>query len=139
MRGSIVLGSALTAAVLTMVAAVISGIVAADQISATAGTVARGFLVVGALAITTLIWRLVMEPTDRVESLLLGLMGGWLLNVSSWTGLSFVGRLFTDATGVAILIDVLAWAVVSLGLVASSVRFHLPAARGPQPAFRSEA
>ncbi|MGA9101303.1 hypothetical protein, partial [Aeromicrobium sp.] len=62
MRGHIVIGSALTAAVLTMVAAVISGIVAADQISAKDGTIARGFLVVAALAITAFAWWITMQP-----------------------------------------------------------------------------
>ena len=118
MRARIVIGSALTAAVLTMVAAVISGIIAADQISARDGTIARGFLVVGALAITSFTWWLSMKPSDRPEALLLGLMGGWLLNVSSWTGHSFIGRLFSDVTAVAVLVDLVLWAIVSLGLVA---------------------
>ena len=118
MRVSIVIGSALTAAVLTMVAAVISGIVAANEISARDGTIARGFLVVGALAVTSFAWRLAMMPSDRPEALLLGLMGGWLLNASSWTGHSFIGRLFSDLTPVAILVDLVLWAIVSLGLVA---------------------
>jgi len=117
-RVSIVIGSALTAAVLTMVAAVISGIVAANEISARDGTIARGFLVVGALAVTSFAWRLAMMPSDRPEALLLGLMGGWLLNASSWTGHSFIGRLFSDLTPVAILVDLVLWAIVSLGLVA---------------------
>jgi hypothetical protein len=117
MRGSIVLGSALFAAVLTMVAAVISGIVAANLVSPNGGTVVRGFLVVAALAVTIVSWRAVMEPADRPEALLLGLMGGWLLNVSSWTGDSFIGRLFADSAPVAITIDLLAWALVSRGLV----------------------
>jgi hypothetical protein len=129
MRGSIVLGSALMTAVLTMVAAVISGIVAADLVSPTDGTIARGFLVVGALTVTTLTWRFVMEPVDRPESLLLGMMAGWLLNVSSWTGDSFIGRLFSDMAPVAILIDVLAWAIVSLGLVAVLARERSTASR----------
>ena len=118
MRARIVIGSALTAAVLTMVAAVISGFVAADQISARDGTITRGFLVIGALAITSFAWRLAMLPSDRPEALLLGLMGGWLLNVSSWTGHSFIGRLFSDLTPVAILVDLMLWTIVSLGLVA---------------------
>jgi hypothetical protein len=117
-RGHIVIGSALTAAVLTMVAAVISGIVAADQISAKDGTIARGFLVVAALAITAFAWWVTMQPSDRPEALLFGLMGGWLLNVSSWTGHSFIGRLFSDVTPVATLVDLVLWAIVSLGLVA---------------------
>jgi len=117
-RARIVIGSALTAAVLTMVAAVISGIVAADQISARDGTITRGFLVIGALAITSFTWWLGMQPSDRPEALLLGLMGGWLLNVSSWTGNSFIGRLISDVTPVTILVDLVLWAIVSLGLVA---------------------
>lgn len=118
MRTRVIIGSALTAAVLTMVAAVISGIVAAEQVSARDGTITRGFLVVGALAITSFAWWLVMQPSVRPETLLLGLMGGWLLNASSWTGHSFIGRLFSDATPVAILVDLVLWAIVSLGLVA---------------------
>lgn len=118
MRVSIILGSALTAAVLTMIAAVIGGVVAADQLSAKDGAVARGFLVVGMLAVTAFIWWLRMKPTDRPEALLLGLMGGWLFNVSSWTGHSFLGRLFSDVTPIAVLVDLVLWAVVSLGLVA---------------------
>ncbi len=118
MRARIVIGSALTAAVLTMVAAVISGVIAASQISARDGTIARGFLVVAALAITSFVWWLSMKPADRPEALLLGLMGGWLLNVSSWTGHSFLGRLFSDVTAVAVLVDLVLWAIVSLGLVA---------------------
>jgi hypothetical protein len=129
MRGSIVLGSALTAAVLTMVAAVISGIVAANEMSPTVGTVARSILVVGALALTTVAWRSVMDPADRPESLLLGLMGGWMLNASSWSGLSFIGRLFSDVPPVAIVIDLVAWSIVSLGLVAVLARVHSPAVR----------
>jgi hypothetical protein len=82
-RARIVIGSALAAAVLTMVAAVISGIVAADQISARDGTITRGFLVVGALAITSFTWRLGMQPSDRPEALVLGLVA--LLSRTSTT------------------------------------------------------
>jgi hypothetical protein len=121
-RARIVIGSALTTAVLTMVGAVISGIVAADQVSSKDGTITRGFLVVGALAITSFTWRLSMQPSDRPKALLFGLMGGWLLNVSSWTGNSFIGRLFSDVTPVAVLVDLLLWAIVSLGLVALLTR-----------------
>lgn len=118
MRARIILGSALTSALLTMVAAVIAGVVAADQLSVQQGTITRGFLVVGALAVTAFAWWLRMKPGDRPESLLLGLLAGWLLNVSSWTGNSFIGRLFSDLDPVAALIDLVLWAIVSLGLVA---------------------
>ena len=117
MRARIVIGSALTAAVLTLVAAVISGIVAADQVSARDGAIAQGFLVVGALALTSFTWSQSMTPSDRPEALLLGLMGGWLLNVSSWTGHSFIGRLFSEVTLVTILVDLVLWGIVSVGLV----------------------
>jgi len=129
MRASIVLGSALTAAVLTMIAAVISGIVAADLVSPKDGAITRGFLVVGALALTSYVWRHDLRPSDRPEALLLGLMGGWLLNASSWTGHSFIGRLFSDATPVAILVDLLLWTIVSLGLVALLARTPSTATR----------
>lgn len=129
MRASIIVGSALTSAVLTMVAAVIAGVVAANQLSVQGGTVARGFLVVGALAITAVIWWLRMRPTDRPEALLLGLMGGWLLNVSSWSGSSFIGRLFADVGAVAALIDLVLWAIVSLGLVVLLSRTSAPVTR----------
>jgi hypothetical protein len=129
MRARIVIGSALTAAVLTMVATEISGIVAADQTAARDGTITRGFLVVGALAITSFTWRLAMVPSDRPEALLLGLMGGWLFNVSSWTGHAFIGRLFSDLRAVAILVDLVLWAIVSLGLVALLSRSSMTVSR----------
>ncbi len=129
MRASIVLGSALTAAVLTMIAAVISGIVAADLVSPKDGAITRGFLVVGALALTSYAWRHDLKPSDRPEALLLGLMGGWVLNASSWTGHAFVGRLFSDVTPVAILVDLLLWTIVSLGLVALLARAPSTATR----------
>ena len=56
-------------------------------------------------------------------------MGGWLLNASSWTGHSFIGRLFSDATPVAILVDLLLWTIVSLGLVALIARAPSTATR----------
>lgn len=117
MRPRIVLGSALTAAVLTMLASVISGIVAADQVSATDGAAARGFLVVGALALTSFTWWQSMLPSDRPGALLLGLMLGWLFNTSIWTGRGFLAHLFTDSILVAALVDGVLWALVSLVLV----------------------
>lgn len=119
MRARIVIGSALTAALLTMVASVISGIVAADLVSMKDGAITRAVLVPAALGVTVVIWRSLMEPSDRPEALLLGLMGGWLLNTSSWTGHAFVGRLFSDITPVAVVIDVGLWLVLSIGLVAA--------------------
>ncbi len=119
MRARIIFGSALTAAVLTMVATVISGIVAADLVSMKDGTITRAVLVPVALAATVLVWRTFLQPSDRPESLLAGLMVGWLLNTSSWTGHAFIGRLFTDATPAAVLIDAGLWLVVSIGLVAT--------------------
>ena len=131
MRARIVIGSALTAAVLTMVASVISGIVAADLVSMKDGAITRAVLVPAALGVTVAIWRSLMEPSDRPEALLLGLMGGWLLNTSSWTGHAFVGRLFSDITPVAVVIDVGLWLVLSIGLVAALlvVSPRLPRAR----------
>ena len=117
MRATIIIGCAITAAILTMTAAVIGGVVAANQISVDNGVVVRGFLVVVALAVTALIWWLRMRPTDRPEALLIGLMGGWFLNFSSWSGSAFVGQLFTSLTIGAFLIDLLLWGAVAFGLV----------------------
>ncbi len=121
MRVRIILGCALTAAVLTMVATVISGIVAADLVSIRDGAITQAVLVPAALVVTVLAWRTVLEPSDRPETLLAGLMGGWLLNTASWTGHAFVGRLFTDVTPVAIVVDAGLWLVLSVGLVATFV------------------
>lgn len=132
MRARIIIGSALTAAVLTMVAAVISGMVAADLVSMKDGAITRAVLVPMALAATVLIWRALLEPSDRPEALLLGLMGGCLLNTSSWTGHAFVGRLFSDVTPVAVLIDAGLWLVLSIGLVVTFLVVSPRLSRAPR-------
>lgn len=132
MRIRIVLGTALTAAVLTMVATVISGIVAADLVSMRDGAITRAVLVPAALAATVALWRTLLAPGDRPESLFAGLMGGWLLNTASWTGHAFVGRAFTDGTATAVLIDAGLWLVLSIVLVTA----FLVSPR-PTPAQRS--
>jgi len=132
-RIRIVLGTALTAAVLTMVATVISGIVAADLVSERDGAITRVVLVPAALAATVVVWRTLLAPGDRPGSLFAGLMGGWLLNTASWTGHAFVGRAFTDVTAVAILVDAGLWLVLSIVLVTVFLVSpgRLPALRSP--------
>lgn len=117
MRPVIVFGTAVTAAVLTMIADVIGGVVAAEQLSVTSGVSVRSFLVIAALAITAVLWWMRMRPTDRPEALFVGLLGGWLLNFSSWSGSSFAGQLFTSAGFVTLLIDLVLWAGVAFALV----------------------
>ena len=117
MRASIIIGSALTAAVLTMVADVIGGVIGANQVSVDTGVVIRSFLVVGALAITAAVWWLRMRPEDRPESLLFGLMGGWVLNFASWGGGAFAGQLVTNLAVGAFLIDFILWGAVAFALV----------------------
>lgn len=117
MRPLIVVGSALTAAVLTAIADVIGGVVAVDQDSVAHGVAVRSFLVVIALAITAVYWWLRMTPRDRPEGLLLGLLGGWLLNPSSWAGASYAGRLFTSYALGSFVIDFLLWAMTSMLLL----------------------
>jgi len=116
-RPLIVIGSALTAAVLTAIAAVIGGLVAVDQDSVAHGVVVRSLLVVIALAVTAVVWWLRMTPRDRPEALLLGLLGGWLLNPSSWAGASYAGRLFTSYGLGSFVIDFLLWAMTSVVLL----------------------
>ena len=117
MRPLIILGSAVTASLLTMVAGVISGYVGFQQTSATSGEVTRVFLVIAALAVTAFAWWTRMTPDDKPEALLAGLVLGWLLNPSSWNGTSFGGRLVSDMTLAAILVDLVLWVIVSFVLV----------------------
>ncbi len=117
MRASIVIGTALTAGVLTMVAVVISAVVAVDQASVTSGVITRTFLVVAALAVTAFIWWTRMRPDDAPEGLFLGLVLGWALNLNSWAGASFAGQLITDLPLAAALVDLVLWAGVAFLLV----------------------
>lgn len=117
MRPLIIFGSALTAAILTSIAAIVGGVVASAQLSVTSGVTIRSFMVIIALAITATIWWLHMTPQDRPEALVVGLMGGWLLNPSSWSGTSYAGQLFTSLDIASVLIDVILWGLTSIGLV----------------------
>lgn len=129
MRPLIIIGSAITAGLLTTVAAIIAGVVAVDQVSLTSGVITRSFLVIAALAITAFVWWVRMKPGDQPEALLIGLVLGWALNVSSWAGASFAGQLFTTLTLGSLLIDLVLWALVSFGLVFALSRTSVEAAR----------
>ncbi len=122
MRPLVVIGTAVTAGVLTTLAAVIAGIVAIDQTSITSGVITRTFLVVAALAITAFGWWVRMRPTDTPEALFTGLVLGWALNASSWVGASFAGQLLSDLTIAALLIDLVLWAIASFLLVLALTR-----------------
>lgn len=117
MRPQIIVGSALTAAVLTTLAAVIGGVIAVGQTSVDNGVVVRSFLVVIALGTTAVVFWLRMTPRDRPEALLLGLLGGWVLNPSSWAGASYAGQIFTSHAVAAFLIDLILWGATALGLI----------------------
>lgn len=65
MRPFVVLGSAVTVALLGLFAAIVGGVVAGNQISVTPGVITRGILVAVAIGITGLIWTLRLQPTDR--------------------------------------------------------------------------
>lgn len=129
MRPLIVIGSAVTAAILTAIAAVIGGVVAVDQDSVTHGVAVRSLLVVIALAFTAVFWWLRMTPRDRPEALLVGLIGGWLLNPSSWTGASYAGRLFTSYGLGSFVIDLILWAMTSIVLLTLLTRTSTPTRR----------
>ena len=126
MRPFIVIGSAVTAAILTAIADIIGGVIAVDQDSATRGVVVRSFIVVIALAVTAVVWWLRMTPRDRPETLLVGLMGGWLLNPSSWAGASFAGQLITSYGLGSFVIDFILWGITSVALVALMTRTSAP-------------
>jgi hypothetical protein len=117
MRPTILLGSALTAGVLTTVAVIISAVVAVDQASVTSGVITRTFLVVAALAVTAFIWWTRMRPNDAPEGLFLGLVIGWAFNLNSWAGASFAGQLVTDLPIASALVDLVLWAGVAFLLV----------------------
>lgn len=129
MRPLIVLGAGLTAGLLTTVAALIAAFVAVDQVSVTSGVITRSFLVIAALAVTAFFWWTRLRPGDAPESLFVGLLVGWVLNIQSWAGASFAGQLFTDLGLGAALIDLVLWAVVSFGLVYALSRTSVDAAR----------
>lgn len=129
MRARTVIGAALTGAVLAMAAGVIGGVVAADQLSVDGGVVVRAFLVVAALAVTAVVWWLRMNPDDRPEALLAGLLGAWLLDVNNWNGHGFLAQVFTGSDALATVIDLVLWAVVSVGLVALLSRTSAPVTR----------
>ncbi|MDX6277931.1 MAG: hypothetical protein QOJ72_2059 [Nocardioidaceae bacterium] len=129
MRPLIVIGSALTAAVLTFIAAVIGRIVAVNQDSELHGVAARSLLVVIALGLTAIFWWLRMTPRDRPEALLLGLLGGWLLNPSSWTGASYAGRFFTSYGLGSFVIDLVLWAMTSMAILTVLDRTSTTASR----------
>ncbi|AXT86028.1 hypothetical protein C6I20_13090 [Aeromicrobium sp. A1-2] len=122
MRPTILIGSAVTSALLALVAAVVGGIVAGNQVSVTPGVITRTVLVVVALAVTAAIWGSRMGPTDRAESLVAGLSLGWFLDLANWDGHGVIGQLFTSSDLAAAMIDLIVWSAVSLGLVALLAR-----------------
>jgi hypothetical protein len=126
MRPAIVIGAAVTAAILTVIGDIIGGVIAVDNDSVTRGVAVRSFIVVIALAVTAVFWWLRMTPQDRPETLLAGLLGGWLLNPSSWVGASFAGRLFTSYGLGAFVIDFLLWGITSIALIALLSRTSAP-------------
>jgi hypothetical protein len=113
-RPLIIVGSAVTAAVLTFFAAVVGRVITVNQDSEIHGVAVRSFLVIIVLGVTAVYWWLRMGPRDRPEALLLGLLGGWLLNPASWTGASYAGRLFTSYGLGSFVIDFLLWAMTSM-------------------------
>lgn len=122
MRPTIVIGTAVTAAALTLLASLIGAVVAGNQVSVNPGVVARGALVVAALAVTAAVWLRRLGPRDRTQTIVAGLWLGWLLNPTTWTGNGFVAQLFTDITVARTLIDLVLWFGVSVGLVALLAR-----------------
>lgn len=118
MRPVVVVGSAVTVALLGLIAAVIGGVVAGNQVSVTSGVVTRGALVAAALGSTALLWWVKLRPTDRPESLVAGLSLGWVLDLANWTGNGGIGQLFTSAGVAAAMIDLILWVVLSIGIVA---------------------
>lgn len=122
MRPLVVIGTAVTAGILTMIAAVVAGVVAVDQTSITSGIIARTFLVIAALAITAFAWWSRMRPDDAPEALFVGLVAGWALNPQSWAGASFAGQLITDLPVGALLVDLVLWALLAFLLVLALTR-----------------
>lgn len=118
MRPLVVLGSAVTVAALGLVAAIIGGVVASEQISVTPGVVTRGMLVAVAIGITGLVWTLRLQPSDRAESLVAGLTLGWFLDFANWSGNGGIGQLFSDSSVAAAMIDLILWVGLSIGVVA---------------------
>lgn len=118
MRLPVVIGSAITVALLGLAAAVVGGVVAVNQVSVTPGVVTRGILVAAAIAITALFWWLRMRPTDRPETLVAGLALGWFLDFANWTGNGGVGQLFSSSGVAAAMIDLILWVLLSAGVVA---------------------
>lgn len=127
MRPFVVLGSAVTVALLGLFAAIVGGVVAGNQISVTPGVITRGILVAVAIGITGLIWTLRLQPTDRSESLVAGLSLGWFLDFANWSGNGGIGQLFSDSGVAAAMIDLILWVGLSIGVVAllSSSRSRL--------------
>ena len=122
MKPTIVIGSAVTVAVLALVASVMGGIAAGSQNSVGAGVSTRGIAVVAALVVSGAFWWLRMKPGDAPESLFAGLVAGWLLTPTNWTGNGFVAQLFTDITVGRVLMDLVLWTLVAFGVVWMLVR-----------------
>lgn len=122
MKPSIVIGSAVTVAVLAIVAALMGTIAAGSQGSVNAGVTTRAIAVVAAIVVTGAFWWLRMSPGDAPESLFAGLVAGWVLTPTTWDGHGFVAQLFTDITVGRVLLDLVLWAVVAFGVVWMLVR-----------------
>jgi len=59
-------------------------------------------------------------------SVLLGLIGGWLLNPASWNGRSFAGQLVIDEWVASLAVDLVLWAIVAFVLVLFLSRTSVP-------------
>lgn len=108
----------ITAALLSFVACLIAGFVAADHVDITAALRVRVVLVALSLLLTTVIavrrW-----PTRRAPelTLLTGLLLGWLINPQSWIGRSYGGQLLVDAGIGSAGLDLVLWAATAAALV----------------------
>jgi len=126
MRVTSVLTTAVSTAVLAFVAAVVAATVGVNAVSVNRGLVVRVVLVSAVLAVVALVAWTRRRASDPPEQIVLGLLGGWLLNPASWNGRSFAGQLVIDEWVGALVVDLVLWAIVSFVLVLLLSRTSTP-------------
>lgn len=126
MRVTSILATAVATAASTFVAALVAAVVAVNALSVQRGLVVRVVLVIAAMAAVALVAWMRRRASDPPEQIVLGLIGGWLLNPASWNGRSFAGQLVIDEWVASLAVDLVLWAIVAFVLVLFLSRTSVP-------------
>lgn len=116
---------ALSAALLTLVAAIIAATIGINDTSATTGLWARILLVLVALFASAAFWAgRIPVKAHAGSTIFAGLLAAWALNPQSWVGRSFGGQLLVETGSASAGADLLLWAIAAAA-VASLIHTRL--------------